>query len=159
MLSYKFRLKASNFFSLRSVPIASSQKRCLLPGKYTDKKGKDKKLTQNSKIPENCWKTLSFIRINFGLMSMNVTANWNLLSLFFVEKRNFTFYKPFYIFDRRSIESSMLFAVFCPSRTPVLSNRSSYNWARRKGFALERVFRTSFGHYDHKVKFNIKYTC
>jgi hypothetical protein len=27
----------------------------------------------------------------------------------------------------------MLFAVFCPLRTPVLSDRSSHNWARWRG--------------------------
>jgi hypothetical protein len=36
------------------------------------------------------------------------------------------FYKPFYIFDLRAIESSMLFAVFRPLRTPVPNGQSSH---------------------------------
>jgi hypothetical protein len=53
----------------------------------------------------------------------------------------------------------MLFAVFCPSKTPVLNDRSSHIWACWKGFALERTFRTSFGHCGFfEAKFNIKCT-
>jgi hypothetical protein len=36
------------------------------------------------------------------------------------------FYKPFYIFDLRAIELSMLFAVFRPLRTTVPNGQSSH---------------------------------
>jgi hypothetical protein len=38
----------------------------------------------------------------------------------------FYVYKPFYVFDLRPVESSMLFAVFRPLRTPVLNYQSSH---------------------------------
>jgi hypothetical protein len=72
----------------------------------------------------------------------------------------YIYFKPFYVFVRRLIESSMLFAVFCLSRTLVLNDRSSHIWACWKGFALERAFRISFGHYGlFETKFNIKCIC
>jgi hypothetical protein len=38
------------------------------------------------------------------------------------------FFKPSYVFDRRPIESSMLFAVFCPSRTHIFGLIWSLHW-------------------------------
>jgi hypothetical protein len=44
-----------------------------------------------------------------------------------VATRNFLFiyYKPFYVFVMRAIESSILFAVFRPLRTPIPNDQSS----------------------------------
>jgi hypothetical protein len=50
---------------------------------------------------------------------------WPLSNCFSPRMKFFYDYKPFYVFDLKAIESSILFAVFRPLRTPVPNDQSS----------------------------------
>jgi hypothetical protein len=56
------------------------------------------------------------------LLKQEPTRKWPLSNCFSPRIKLFSFYR----FDLRAIESSILFAVFCPLRNPVLNGQSSH---------------------------------